>query len=118
MALATLLARWDRTDITELRDALSALIGRSDEEVEGIGRLFDELCREPAPVTEARPEKHDKPPRIPWRWVAAAASVLILIVAVLVIPLPEVSPPTLPPPPSIFAAAPPVPALSDVPLGS
>src|SRR6188474_2483479 len=119
MALAKLLERWDRTNLTELRDALAALIGRSEDEVQGIGRLFDELCHDAlahAVVVSAKPEPEPRP-RIPWRWVVAAASGLLLIVALVTVPLPEVSPPTLPPTPSIFAntVEPPVPSLADVP---
>jgi hypothetical protein len=69
-------------------------------------------------VASAKPEPEPRP-RIPWRWVVAAASGLLLIVALVTVPLPEVSPPTLPPTPSIFAntVEPPVSSTVDVPVG-
>ena len=79
MALAKLLERWDRTNLTELRDALAALIGRSEDEVQGIGRLFDELCHDALAhvvVASAKPEPEPRP-RIPWRYPDLCSSVCI-----------------------------------------
>ena len=52
-ALAALLERWDRTHVSELGDALAALIGRGDDEVYGIRRLFIEVYA-PAPPAANR----------------------------------------------------------------
>src|SRR5688572_12571720 len=41
--MANLLAHWDRVYASELGDAVAALIGRNEDEVAGIRRLFDEM---------------------------------------------------------------------------
>lgn len=115
LAVARLLERWDRTDVSELRDALAALIGRDSEEVEGIGRLFDEICRpEPSPPPPG-PQQKDTPGSFAWGW-AVAAVVGVAVVALLAVGVTSVTPPRLPPPPAIFLAArfPPIPPPPDV----
>jgi len=46
MALAKLLSRWDGTSRPEFGDALAALIGRNEDEIAEIRRLFDEVFAE------------------------------------------------------------------------
>jgi hypothetical protein len=123
-AAASLLRHWDRTKVDELGDALAALVARSDDEVRGIRRLFDEIYA-PPPRVVAMPSV--APPRPPLAWLRehtwavaiAAAVILLLIVGTRRTPpravppaapasvVPPVSPPraagdavSLPPPPA------------------
>src|SRR5262245_65632792 len=79
-ALANLLNRWDRTNPEEFGDALAALVGRSEEEVAGIRRLFAEIyLRPPQPIpTEAPPAPPGSVPR--YLWIAAAAVAIVLVI--------------------------------------
>ena len=76
-AMANLLEHWDRTNVLELGDAIAALVGRSDDEVEGVRRLFRELYvplppRAPA-VAEAPPASLSLLRRHAWAIAAADA---------------------------------------------
>jgi hypothetical protein len=83
-AMANLLGHWDRTNVGELGDALAALIGRNDDEVRGIRRLFDEIYA-PPPLAPPPP-----PPAIPGpltflrrhAWALALVGAVVLLVAV------------------------------------
>jgi hypothetical protein len=103
-AVAKLLERWDRTDVTELRDALAALIARNDDEVESIRALFDELHEHP-PVARAPSAAREIEPRwsFSWTWAAVVAAVfgLAALIASQVWP---VRLPSLPGPPVIPVA--------------
>jgi hypothetical protein len=83
-AVATLLSRWDGVSVVELGDALGALIGRSDEEVEGIRRLFVEIY---APTPPSPPPPAAPVDRWLWlrsrAWVLAVGAAVILVVAVV-----------------------------------
>ena len=82
-ALANLLQHWDRTHATEFGDAVAALVGRNDEEVRGIRRLFDEVYSPPPPPKAvAPPTPHPLMflRRRAW-WLAVAAAVVVLVAA-------------------------------------
>jgi hypothetical protein len=81
-ALANLLQHWDRTHPSEFGDAIAALIGRSDEEVRGIRRLFDEIygpAPQPVPIELAETSRL----RLIWlrqhAWSVALVSALLLV---------------------------------------
>ncbi|MGE0593582.1 MAG: hypothetical protein AB7G23_06145 [Vicinamibacterales bacterium] len=116
LAVGRLLSRWDGTAWTDLRDALAALLGRNDDEVEGIRRAFDELY---APAATAGPGAAPvvaPAGRPATRWAGAAgvaavaAAGLALGVLLLLRSLTPIPPP-LPPAPALFRATlvPPVP---------
>jgi hypothetical protein len=111
-ALANLLNHWDRTNAEEFGDAMAALVGRNEEEVAGIRRLFAEIyLRPPQPVpTELKP-----PPPVPvqrYLWIAAAAVAIVLIIVAgsiqmrRVPPLPQQPPQQQTPPPQTSTATP------------
>ncbi|MEQ1908949.1 MAG: hypothetical protein ABMA15_09000 [Vicinamibacterales bacterium] len=84
LALARLLERWDGTSGPEFRDALAALIARTDEEVLAIRRLFEEVFAPPPPL----PPRPMPPPPDPWKavrthgwWLAAAAAIIVFAAA-------------------------------------
>ena len=80
--MAKLLAHWDRTTRPELGDALAALVGRSDDEVDGIRRLFDEIYAPPPPLAAAAADRRRI--RSPWlrryAWSLAAVGALVMLV--------------------------------------
>ncbi len=117
-ALGNLLARWDRTQSEEFGDALAALVGRSDDEVQSIRRLFGELYLRP-PVRPAEPEP--EPDRVilrRWVWMVGAVAAVAILAVVLALPrgrsptpeAPRRAQPTEPPPsvpsPSLAPLAP------------
>ncbi len=115
LAVGRLLSRWDGTSWIDLRNAVAALLGRSDEEVEGIRRVFDELY---AKVAAAPPEPSTAVPagRPASRWagaagVAAAAVAGLALGLVLLLRSLTPAPPPAPAAPAIFRATlvPPVP---------
>jgi hypothetical protein len=82
-ALGKVLTRLDATDPSQLRDALAAIVARSDDELVSIRALFDEFYREPPAAIVAPPPP---PPPSWWRrhvWVPAALAGAVLLVAVL-----------------------------------
>jgi hypothetical protein len=82
-ALANLLQHWDRTHTTEFGDAVAALVGRNDEEVRGIRRLFNEVYVPPPPpkaVSPPTPHPLIFLRRRAW-WLAVAAAVVVLVAA-------------------------------------
>jgi len=108
-ALAKLLERWDRTNAEEFGDALAALVGRSEDEVAGIRRLFAEIyLRPPLPVRVEPPP----PPPVPvqrYLWIAGAAAAIVLMIAAGVVrlrPAPTPPPPPQTPPPQTSALTP------------
>ncbi len=97
LALAKLLQRWDRTNRDELRDALAALLGLSDGEVDGIRRLFDEVYPRPAPPSPPPPPDEPWSRLRRWAWaVSALGAIVIVAVAVLSLHRPTSAPPPLP----------------------
>lgn len=80
LALARLLERWDGTSGPEFRDALAALIARTDEEVLAIRRFFEEVFAPPPPP----PPQPAGPPPDPWKavrthaWSLAAAAAMVV----------------------------------------
>lgn len=94
LALARLLDRWGGTSGPEFRDALAALIARTDEEVLSIRRLFDEVFA-PAPPPEPPPP----PPPDPWKavrthaWTLAAVAALVAFVVLWRLSVQPASPP-------------------------
>ena len=83
LALARLLEKWDGTSGPEFRDALAALIARTDDEVLAIGRLFDEVFAPPPLAAVPVP-----PPPDSWQvvrthawWLAAAAAMVVFATA-------------------------------------
>jgi len=128
---ANLLQHWDGTSAPELGDALAALIGRSDDEVEGIRRLFKEVYapppRLPAPVeTAAAPDPVARLRRHSWSLAAVGAAVLLILVGVTTGPRPAPlsSPAAVVVPPvttsnqdqAVTVPPPPEPALPDEPM--
>src|SRR6266852_4647570 len=84
LALAKLLQRWDRTNRDELRDALAALLGLNDSEVDGIRRLFDEVYPRPAPPPPPPPPDDPWSLVRRWSWTASALGAMAIVaVAVL-----------------------------------
>jgi hypothetical protein len=99
-AMATLLGHWDGTNVSEFGDALAALIGRSDDEVEGIRRLFREIYTPPPPppvVVVPPPVKLPFLRRHAWALAAGAALVLAIGASVAVINQPPDIPTPTPP---------------------
>ncbi|MEO7192402.1 MAG: VWA domain-containing protein [Vicinamibacterales bacterium] len=95
-ATANLLEHWDRLHAAELGDALSALIGRNEDEVAGIRRLFDTLYA-PAPPPVPTPVPTHVDPLAPVRhhiWASAliAAVVMVIAAALALFPRPEPQP--------------------------
>ena len=90
-ALARLLERWEGTRSGEFRDALAALLGRSEEEVQGIQRLFDEVYKDYLQISPSQlpPEPNQaqapgvQPPvgrvRSRWAWLAVGIAALIVL---------------------------------------
>src|SRR5262245_58573523 len=109
-ALANLLNRWDRTNAEEFGDALAALVGRSEDEVAGIRRLFAEIYLPPPQPVRVEPP----PPPVPvqrYLWIAAAAAAIVLMIAAGVVrmrpaPTPPPAPPQQTPPPQTAALTP------------
>lgn len=94
-ATATLLEHWDRTNPTELGDALAALIGRSADEVDGIRRVFRETYV-PAPALPAAREVNAPVSfsflrQHAWAFAATAAILLGIATAVAVIRRPAIT---------------------------
>jgi hypothetical protein len=105
-ALASLLQRWDGTNRVEFRNALAALVGRNETEVEGIRRLFDEFYTDventlpqglaqlaapeepaepsaPAPGQEIGPSSPPRAARrFPLRWAVLVLTVVVVTVVV------------------------------------
>jgi hypothetical protein len=79
LALAKLLQRWDRTDRDELRNALAALLGLSDGDVDGIRRLFDEVYPRPAPPPPEPPPERPWQGLRRWSWTVSAAGALVIV---------------------------------------
>src|ERR1700730_9827652 len=77
-ALASLEKRWDRTDAEEFGDALAALIGRNEEEVGGIRRLFAEAYLAPAPLPPAPAPSQATVVVRRWVWVTAIIAAAML----------------------------------------
>ncbi len=73
--LGALLARWDGANRAEFRDALAALLARSDDELRDIRQLFDDLYPASAP---AAPFTAPRPPRRRLGPAVAVAAALLL----------------------------------------
>ena len=102
-AVANLLERWEGVDLAELADALAALIGRSDEEVDGIRRHFLELYAPPVPPPPVAP------PVDRWLWLRWRTwSLAILALATLIVIVIAVTGRTPPPAPPVTSITPPV----------
>jgi hypothetical protein len=60
LAVGKLLSRWDSTNPEEFRDAIAALVGRHEGEVQSIRDLFDELYVPAPPIVEtAHPREYN-----------------------------------------------------------
>ena len=57
LAVGKLLSRWDSTNPEELRDAIAALVGRHEGEVQKIRDLFEEFYRPQPPVVVTVPSR-------------------------------------------------------------
>lgn len=124
-AAAHLLARWEGVSVDQLGDALAALIGRSDEEVEGIRTLFNQTYQA-TPVVQATTvggTTSPEPGPIVWlrrhAWtLAVAAAVVVILLAIGSRPGPQpaapevqsVVPPVVTPAQTEAVALPPPPA--------
>jgi hypothetical protein len=119
-ALAKLLERWEGTSSGEFRDALAALVGRSEGEVQGIRRLFNEVYKDqieaPAALSPSERSRLQDPagffederkdgltiqPRVRrfrsrWAWAGVAAVVAVAITLGVVVW--RINQPALPPP--------------------
>jgi hypothetical protein len=72
-----LLARFEGDRVSDLRDAIAALLARNQAEVVLVRRVFDDtLAVEPAPVEPPRVR-----PRRIWPWAIAATAVIVAIAA-------------------------------------
>ncbi len=122
LAVGALLEKWESTTSSEFADAVAALLGRNEEEVVGIRRLFHETYRRPAPVGPPPP-----PPPVRRRiWPAIAVGAAAILAGVLwwlyrppIRPAPPSPPPSIAPTPvTTFSPPPPVeaPAPSPPPL--
>jgi hypothetical protein len=79
-ALAQLLDRWDRTHAEELADAIAALVGRNEEEAQGIRQLFVEIYLELPAAREEPAASTVAPPTVRRRiWLLAPALALAVI---------------------------------------
>src|SRR5262245_42683534 len=78
MALASLLARWDRTHAEEFGDAVTALVARNEDEVQAIRRLFAEIYLAPPRVPTSRAAQPTVFVRS-WTWSVAAISAIVLV---------------------------------------
>jgi len=107
LALARLIQHWDRAHGEEFGDALAALVGRSDEEVRAIRRLFAETYLMPPP--QAVPSVDVAPGFVVERWTWVAAAMAAAIIAVLIWAV-YVRPPVAPPQPR--TSTPEIPVLS------
>src|SRR5262245_59762729 len=111
-ALANLLDHWDRTNAVEFGDALAALVGRSEEEVAGIRRLFAEIYLRPAPAIPAETKPTPPVPVQRYLWIAAAVIAIAVIIVAgrvqigRVPPVPQQPPQQQTPPPQTSAVTP------------
>ena len=120
VALANLLAHWDRTHAEEFGDAVAALVARNEDEVEGIRRLFAEIYLTPPPTARVEPPVAVPGP-VPrrWAWLLAplgAAAVIGTVLWALYQPPPPPPQPPVPRPPAAGQDAAPPPVVTPVAL--
>jgi len=96
MALGRLIDCWDRAHGEEFGDAVAALVGRSEDEVRAIRRLFAETYLTAPPQRTVSAD--ERPPFVIQRWTWAAAAATAVVIAV-VIWATYLRPPAAPPPP-------------------
>lgn len=103
--VGALLRRWEQTTNAEFADAVAALLGRSEEEVLGIRRLFHETYTPRPPVVSPPPPQ----PPVGWgRWqrIALGAAAILAVLFLLWIRLtPRPTLPSPSPSPSIQPTA-------------